>query len=287
MNFCPNCGQENNNLNVSFTTLLLDFLGDFFTFDSKLFRSIFPLLIKPGNLTNRFIEGKRVRYIPPLRMYIFISFIYFFLISLDHKETSEAGANLVHPDTTEIDDDFVLNIGKDTIKGDEFKTLLDKGSEEEINQALDTMKFEGDFEKFIAKRALKMYRQKERVPNYILKNVSTMMFFLLPVFALLLMIFYRKSKMYYIEHLVFSLHLHTFFFLFNAIYLLFPLIGLEIYSLGLAVLVTVVYFFIALFKVYKQSFGKTLLKEVLLLATYGIVGLVMFVITITISVLLF
>lgn len=57
------------------------FMKDYFTFDSKFFASITPLLINPGFLTQEFFAGRRVRYITPLRLYIFISIIFFLVLS--------------------------------------------------------------------------------------------------------------------------------------------------------------------------------------------------------------
>ena len=75
--FCPACGQSTRSLKISFWILLTDFLGDYFTFDSKLTRTLIPLLKKPGFLTLEFIDGRRVRYVPPLRLYVFLSIIFF------------------------------------------------------------------------------------------------------------------------------------------------------------------------------------------------------------------
>lgn len=80
--YCPNCGQETQNTTESIGQFLKHFLSDYFTFDSKILRSFKPLLFQPGFLTNAFLSGKRVRYIPPLRMYIFISLAFFLVLSL-------------------------------------------------------------------------------------------------------------------------------------------------------------------------------------------------------------
>ncbi|MCB1051443.1 MAG: DUF3667 domain-containing protein [Acidobacteria bacterium] len=76
--FCPNCGQSTRSLRVSFASLVGDFLGDYFTLDSKLLRTLKPLVIKPGFLTVAFMEGKRQSYVPPLRLYLFMSILFFF-----------------------------------------------------------------------------------------------------------------------------------------------------------------------------------------------------------------
>jgi hypothetical protein len=80
--YCSNCGQSIQEFRVSVHKLIMDFLGDYFTFDSKLIRSLRPLFFEPGFLTNAFMEGKRVPYIPPLRMYIFCSVIFFLTLTL-------------------------------------------------------------------------------------------------------------------------------------------------------------------------------------------------------------
>lgn len=79
--YCPHCGQEQLH-SIRLKHLFSSFLSDYFTFDSKIVRSLRPLLFKPGFLTLEYIAGRRVRYIPPLRMFIFLSIVFFLLLSL-------------------------------------------------------------------------------------------------------------------------------------------------------------------------------------------------------------
>lgn len=93
--FCPECGQEHKEKVVTFKQFILDFLGDYFTFDSLIIRSIRPLLLRPGFLTMEFLDGRRVRYIPPLRMFIFISIVFFLFLgavdsTVDIERSEEA-----------------------------------------------------------------------------------------------------------------------------------------------------------------------------------------------------
>ena len=81
-NFCPKCGQENNDNNVSFGTLLQDFFSNYFAFDSRFGKSVRPFLFQPGFLTNRYMEGKRMSYAHPLRVYLIVSLFYFFVCSM-------------------------------------------------------------------------------------------------------------------------------------------------------------------------------------------------------------
>ncbi|MCO6357734.1 DUF3667 domain-containing protein [Roseivirga pacifica] len=80
-NFCPVCGQSNSDNNVSFTTLIKEFLDNYFGIDSKMAHSAVPFLFKPGALTNRFQEGKVKHFIHPVRLYLVMSLFYFFTIS--------------------------------------------------------------------------------------------------------------------------------------------------------------------------------------------------------------
>ncbi|NQX92659.1 MAG: DUF3667 domain-containing protein [Flavobacteriales bacterium] len=80
--FCSNCGQEVLAKNESFKDFLHHFAKDYFTFDSKIFKSVSPLLFKPGFLTMEFLKGKRASYIPPLRLYIFVSVVFFLGLNL-------------------------------------------------------------------------------------------------------------------------------------------------------------------------------------------------------------
>ncbi len=87
-NYCPNCGQENHNKQASIGILVNDFLGDFLSFDSKLFRSLKPLLFQPGTMTRDYLDGKRQKFIPPIRLFLFLSFIYFGLSLLLFDEAA-------------------------------------------------------------------------------------------------------------------------------------------------------------------------------------------------------
>ncbi len=74
--YCSRCGQAVIG-KEDLRGFLDQFLGDYFTYDSKLIRSLVPLLVRPGFLTTEYMAGRRARYIPPLRMFIFLSVVFF------------------------------------------------------------------------------------------------------------------------------------------------------------------------------------------------------------------
>jgi len=94
--FCTHCGQENTEPKQVFHYLFTHFIEDFTHYDGQFWKTIKNLLFRPGKLTSIYLEGKRQLYVPPVKLYIFISFITFFMFSLfplmnfdsSHKETA-------------------------------------------------------------------------------------------------------------------------------------------------------------------------------------------------------
>ncbi len=80
--YCSSCGQkryDNNDRKVS--TFVKNFFEESFSFDSKFFRSLKLLLISPGFLTHEFMTGKIASYVTPMKMYLFVSVVAFFISS--------------------------------------------------------------------------------------------------------------------------------------------------------------------------------------------------------------
>lgn len=225
--FCPSCGQEQRDLHVSFGRLVLDFLGDTFTFDSRLARSLRPLLFRPGFLTREYFLGRRVRYIPPLRLYIFISIAFFGLLTLLITEpevevwrTNGAG----EPAVTENETPGTAGKpsrpqGSHTRDGTDATSASPRpanaGGERGENAVIDA----GDLP-WMSPETVELLEQRgrlagespDRFARYLLENLPVMMFLLLPVYALVLRLLYPMAGFVYLEHLVFSLHVHAFTF---------------------------------------------------------------------------
>jgi hypothetical protein len=87
--FCPNCGQENIDPRKTFHHLFVHFFEDLTHYENSFWRTIKNLIFKPSSLTVEYLSGKRMSYLAPIRLYIFISFVTFFLITIldtDKKE---------------------------------------------------------------------------------------------------------------------------------------------------------------------------------------------------------
>lgn len=89
--YCPSCGQENADKRISLLLLLQDTIATAFNFESRVFKTIPLFLFYPGKLTNEFLEGKRVRYMHPFKIYLLSSLLFFFVFIKVFTPTIENG----------------------------------------------------------------------------------------------------------------------------------------------------------------------------------------------------
>ncbi|MFD1162273.1 DUF3667 domain-containing protein [Hwangdonia seohaensis] len=79
--FCPHCGQKAKD-ELTIGVLFYNTITNYFSFDARFFKSFLPLLLKPGYLASKFIGGKRLQYLHPAQLYLFISVVFFFLLTV-------------------------------------------------------------------------------------------------------------------------------------------------------------------------------------------------------------
>jgi hypothetical protein len=81
--FCATCGQKAQALNPSLHDLLHDFTHEILHVDGRIFQSVKKLLFSPGFLTLEVVNGRRARWISPLRLYLVFSLVYFAVSASD------------------------------------------------------------------------------------------------------------------------------------------------------------------------------------------------------------
>jgi len=249
--FCYYCGQPDKNLMRFFPALLRELLEDTFDFDSRFLRTIKPLLFRPGKLTRDYLDGKRFRYVPPLRLYIFSSLAFFFLaamitnfsISIDDDDDDLVVAP-VQLDTEQRQalDDALDELDPQVAKearqaiSELQQGQADETAEPAVDEEKDTININGEpwdreTNPFIIPLmpdwvndwvndeigdSPQKGRQIEKNPNLIMDKIFDVlpatMFVLLPLVALLLKFWYLFAKKYYVEHLIYALHNHAFVF---------------------------------------------------------------------------
>ena len=80
--FCHICGQRDDDFKRPFWMLLREILDNVFSADSRLIKTLILLVLVPGGLTRAFIDGRRARFVPPLRLYITVSIVFFVVLEI-------------------------------------------------------------------------------------------------------------------------------------------------------------------------------------------------------------
>jgi hypothetical protein len=117
--FCPKCGQKNDEIKVPIAHLLEELVESIWHFDSKFWSTLIAIVTRPGRITADFLDGKRAKYVPPIRLYIFTAFIFFFVLSLVTEEAKEELAKKLKVEKTEQAGNIHFSFGKDAIQGEE------------------------------------------------------------------------------------------------------------------------------------------------------------------------
>ena len=249
--FCGNCGQENIETRKTFHHLFVHFFEDLTHYENSFWKTIRNLIARPSSLSKEYLSGKRMSYLAPVRLYIFISFVTFFLFAMMPSTPSE--------------NTLILNEGK-TKKLKTTKTLSDK--EKKLNEILESDLFSETEKNAIKKR---VHLENESGSNYnlfgyksvaeldsiqkfgheddklpyliyvaakksihvsekftpdeigeklresILHNFPKVLIIYMPLFALFLWLFHNKKRWYYFDHGIFTLHYFSFLLLIGLI----------------------------------------------------------------------
>jgi hypothetical protein len=232
-----------------------------FDFDGRGMRSLWLLITRPGQLTSLYLAGRRASFVPPVRLYLFVSLIFFSTIWATGTAIFQFGhaTNAAGGHSTTVSFFAPLNPAPPT-----GKPRLTGERQIDINgEAPDWVKrlIDGVERAFAEPRAL-----NERLSELFPK----MMFALVPFFALVFWLLYVRRRRFLIEHLVFALHFHTFAFLLATILIAGRAILLPSIPGAAFFLPAAVYLLVAMKQVYAQGWLKTGIKELILLSLYGL-----------------
>jgi len=319
--YCGSCGQRASGRLISLWELLRDAFGDLFEMDSRLWRTLIPLLIRPGKLTLDYLEGRRARYMPPFRMYLVLSLIFFVIAFFDpaddlsllfepppeptpeevvaeeeeaaaKREAAEAEVNEV---LEELADDGIIDAEYAAAHEDDGPNITISGDGEgginfQIDPDTGECTFNGteDMPDWLQRRLTKERLEKtcERVGaddgktlgNLVLDNIPIALIVLMPVMALVLKGLYPLSRRYFVEHLLFFVHFHSFFFLILTLQVLFARFAtlvhlpeaIKVLIIVAAALYIPVYLYKAMRRVYAQGSFVTFAKYIVLSGVYSI-----------------
>ena len=121
-NFCAQCGQVNDLKKVSLKQYLSAYFDDFLSFDSRLLNTIVTLIFKPGYVTKNYVDGKRMRYVNPFKLYLQITILFFLVIGIfgtidKFKPTSKSSSKAKSELNAEQGRIILDSIKSETLKG--------------------------------------------------------------------------------------------------------------------------------------------------------------------------
>jgi hypothetical protein len=126
--FCPHCGQKTNE-DLTIGVLFYNTISNYFSFDARFLKSFIPLMFKPGYLAKEFIKGKRLLYLHPAQMYLFISVVFFFIFSFTAREQqnslNEEFQSAFDNKEADVIDSDVINV-QDSLDRIEIKKALEQ-----------------------------------------------------------------------------------------------------------------------------------------------------------------
>lgn len=296
--FCPHCGQKDIPRRQTLGELLVNFIASFWSYESKFFQTGRYLLFRPGFLAEEYTLGRRERYYHPARMYVFISFVYFLLFSSlpdtgdgDSKNNSWKVNRKGKQDSTAVAVDSTVRQSlkeagvKSPIntKDERFFSFDDRhyktiASYDSAQALLPEEKRDNWFERKLEYREIELNQKyKGRDEKFsddfqqaFFDNFSKVLFFLLPIFALLLKLLYVRRDFYYSEHLVFSIYYYNFFYLAGSIYMLLGQVPFLSWLNFFVVLWIFIYLLLGMKRMYRQSWRKTTVKFLMFNCVFAI-----------------
>lgn len=295
--YCSECGQRHHDHPVhDFWHFISEALEDLTHADSRLWQTLGALLFRPGLLTSEFLEGHRVRYLPPVRLYLVVSLLFFIIVGIDAQLAKSYVVLSVHGKSLHYQ---VVPAEGPTSPGAAARTPAQAGTGNEVS----TLPLTPKARQQACQRTAGYVRQDggwlarfaPRVRQNCLtvlaaggvvhfneiaeRNLERAMFVFLPLLALALKPLYRRPPRHYIEHLLFFLHSHAFLFVALGASTLIGLITsspIVLAPIDTAIAIYVpIYFYLAMLRVYGQGGWLTLSKLTALAVVYFCLGLVM------------
>lgn len=290
---CDQCGQSAGVHVLSMREVAGDVTHSLLHLDSRVWRTLKLLIRRPGELTREFIAGRHQRYLPPFRLYLAISILFFALATLlpdsplDGTGTGDDSASA--PIAAEGRDKApaTAQAALDELSAEMRRELaeaeIDARETGDAAAAADSCTvdlppaFGVNWNDSLERACLKIRADGgAALAERFAATAPKLMFLFLPLMAAVALLFYWRPRRLYAEHLVLFLHNHAFAFLLilvaqilNAIALLSPpLVGVVEFVSFLLLLYLFYYIFRSMRVVYGEGRLKTALKFIPLLSIY-------------------
>lgn len=300
-NFCSACGQNSRSYLRATREIVGDVLSETFDLDSRLGRTLRFLLLRPGYLSREFASERRASYVSPARLYIFVSLVFFGVLSLVTRFEPDVEPNVppeaqhdiaADPDMTQMYQQLsdaqrarlraILEkqgaateaVRRQLAELDAANSLANSVANNVANGAAPPASVSA-FESALSDRLLDLAENPRGAYETVISDLPVAMFLALPLYAAWLKLMYRRR--FYSEHLVFALHLHAFLFFIGTFILILPdaasasssqavrvLTGAGAFASDTLKCVGLAYYLLALKAFYLESWRRTAVKFVVI-----------------------
>jgi len=293
--FCSSCGQQHiSKINVKF--VLGEIFQTLFNLDSKAFKSLRFLILKPGFLTKEYVDGRRVSYLPPIRIYIVLSFFFFFFISVfDFSEGDNSATDFSFDfpkknaivdkevsDAEPLAEELTFAVSQESLTSvSELKRMQYEGT---LAEGLDSLTAEmSTVEGYIARKVALVQLDDKEFIDVLRDQFSLFLMLFLPFFALLYGLVFRSHKKEFVGNLIFNLHLNSFLlFIFLLDFFIAPILANydTVNTIWSTILILYVQYYIikAIMVFYQRKWWVALYKYLFLWIGYAVLAIVFFVV---------
>jgi Protein of unknown function (DUF3667) len=299
--YCSACGQRVLHHGLSLGEFLSDAAEVITHADSRFWRTFAPLLIRPGFLTQQYIKGRRASYLPPFRLYLVLSVVFFLVIPLTTTgagDTTRVHAQVSTPaqvhaalqkeldETTDPEEKAALQSQLQNFDAVRKKLapVVEGDAAHGCSRLADIASLPAWFRQRLVDACAKTQQDQGRgLGRNLVHNLGRAMFVLLPLLAALMMLLYWRPRRHYVEHLLLLLHNHAFVFIALIVLMIANRFILSNawaawFSTILSIYM-VVYLYQSMRRVYGQGWARTLLKFSALSLAYLVCAVLMFLLT--------
>jgi len=290
LKFCPECGQETTLHPPTLREFLHEFVGHYVALEGSLWRTLALLVARPGRLTREYLDGRRRRYVLPLRLYLTASFVFFLVLKLVASGTISPEVKVLVDGQLMPAAEYRARIASaaaqghaDGVSGAARSVHAEPASG--VAASTSAPRFEVLQANACGRAGQRACTKVEAALNESFEHVQEhpqealeharehfmhwapyAIFVLLPAFAGIMQLTYRGRGMTYGEHFVFSLHLHAFWFLAAIVLVLLPEGLSELGQLGV-----LLYGIWAMRETYGGRWWPTVLRALSASTLYGVV----------------
>lgn len=215
--FCHICGQQDRQYIRSIFAVVGDLMGEISHWDSRFYRTLVSLFARPAFLTQEFVKGRHASYVPPLRLYFFISLISFLVLTtlIDFDNVATLQSEMTPEQQAEVEKTLAETEQRLAESGQEMPQIpADLNLKEPFENLEVALPFATeDEENLIEQRIRELAKEPKVLVKRLVSLAPQMMLIMLPFWALYLKLIYLFSGRYYLEHLSSALHTHAFLLL--------------------------------------------------------------------------